>query len=37
VEVAQAGQEDVVLPDRVTLVPKDSPDKAAALIPGYAS
>jgi hypothetical protein len=35
VEVAQAGQEDVVLPDRVTLVPEDSPDKAAALIPGY--
>jgi hypothetical protein len=37
VEVAQAGPEDVVLPDRVTLVPKDSPDKAAALILGYAS
>lgn len=37
VEVVQAGQEDVVLPDRVTLVPKDSPDKAAALIPGYSS
>ncbi len=35
VEVAQAGKNDVVLPDRVTLVPGDSPDKAAALIPGY--
>jgi hypothetical protein len=35
VEVAQAGKKDVVLPDRVTLVPGDSPDKAAALIPGY--
>jgi hypothetical protein len=35
VEVAQAGKKDVVLPDRVTLVPEDSPDKAAALIPGY--
>ena len=30
------GQPDnVVLPDRVTPVPGDSPDKAAALIPGY--
>ncbi|MGN9785900.1 hypothetical protein ACTMTF_31050 [Nonomuraea sp. ZG12] len=35
VEVAQAGEKDVVLPDRVTLVPGDSPDKAAALIPRY--
>ncbi|GGP16837.1 hypothetical protein GCM10012278_82230 [Nonomuraea glycinis] len=35
VEVAQTGPDDVVLPDRVTLVPGDSPGKAAALIPGY--
>jgi hypothetical protein len=35
VEVAQVGTDNAVLPDRVTVIPADSPDKAAALIPGY--
>jgi len=34
VEVAQVGQGDVVLSDRVTSVPGNSPDQAVALISG---
>lgn len=34
-EVAQTGQEGAILPDSIMLIPGDSPDRAAALIPGY--
>ncbi|MEU4579990.1 hypothetical protein [Nonomuraea sp. NPDC023979] len=35
VEVAQVGNDNAVLPDKVTPVPGHLPAKAAALIPGY--
>jgi hypothetical protein len=37
VEVVQEGKDNVVLPGRMTLVPGGSPDRAAALIPGYSA